>query len=152
MDATHTGHVITDTGGRFLDFDRRYCGILGYGRDELLSMTLQQVTHPEDLPRNLGLLRRLLSHDEPFAIRKRYVRRDRSVVRVENHVSMLAGERAEGAARLCAASTLTWTAPHSVASTATHRQALRDDAEALRERSRRLLAEGRRLRGRLISN
>ena len=140
METTHVGHVITDVEGRFLDFDRRYCAILDYGRDELLSMTLRRVTHPDDMPRNAALLRRLLSDDEPFTIRKRYVRRDGSVVWVENHVSMLTGAAVDGAVRLCAASTFTWTAPHSLASTATYCQTLRREAKALCERSRQIRA------------
>ena len=36
MDASHTGHAIADTNGRFLDFDRCYSGVLGPGRGELL--------------------------------------------------------------------------------------------------------------------
>ncbi len=37
------GFAIVDSQGRFLDVNEAYCGLLGYSRDELLSMTLAQV-------------------------------------------------------------------------------------------------------------
>ena len=65
MEASPTRHAVTDLDGRFLGFDRRYCGILDYGRDELLSLSLRQVTHPDDLARNVALLRRLCPPTSP---------------------------------------------------------------------------------------
>jgi PAS domain S-box-containing protein len=83
------GVAETDLTGRFTSVNRRYCEILGYSCDELLTMRMQDVLHEEDRPANLERRERLVSHGEPFDIEKRYVRKDGSTVWVHNSVSRL---------------------------------------------------------------
>ncbi|MCR5874866.1 PAS domain S-box protein [Phenylobacterium sp. J426] len=77
----------TDMAGRFLLVNDRLCEILGRSREQLLDLTMQQVTHPDDLPTNLLFFERLSETGEPFVIEKRYLRADGSSVWVRNHVS-----------------------------------------------------------------
>ncbi|HEY1264212.1 MAG TPA: PAS domain S-box protein, partial [Terriglobales bacterium] len=42
--------------GEFLQVNRALCDFLGYSADELLGLTLQQVSHPDDLPSCASLL------------------------------------------------------------------------------------------------
>jgi PAS domain-containing protein len=51
VDQTSAGIAQTDLTGRFELVNERYCEITGYSRDELLGMRMQEITHPEDLPR-----------------------------------------------------------------------------------------------------
>src|SRR5659263_762320 len=37
--------------GRFLNVNAAFCRMLGYSKDELLSMGFAEVMHPDDLPR-----------------------------------------------------------------------------------------------------
>jgi PAS domain S-box-containing protein len=77
-----------DLSGRFTFVNDRYCEILGRSREELLAgLQMQDVTHPEDLPRNLSLLERLVEDGTPFQLEKRYVQPDGRVVWVGNSVS-----------------------------------------------------------------
>ena len=39
-----------DAQGRLLEVNDKQCDILGYSRDELLQLSLTDVTHPEDMP------------------------------------------------------------------------------------------------------
>jgi PAS domain S-box-containing protein len=66
----------TDLTGRFLFVNRRFCDILGYEESELLGLRMQQITEPEDLPRNLILFDRLVQGGPDFVIEKRYRRKD----------------------------------------------------------------------------
>jgi len=66
----------TDLSGRFLFVNRRFCDILGYEESELLGLRMQQITEPEDLPRNLTLFNRLVQGGPDFVIEKRYRRKD----------------------------------------------------------------------------
>ncbi|MFT0531703.1 putative bifunctional diguanylate cyclase/phosphodiesterase [Castellaniella hirudinis] len=44
------GVALTDIGtGRWLQVNQRYCDIIGYTRDELRTMSFQELTHPDDL-------------------------------------------------------------------------------------------------------
>lgn len=63
--------------GRFLRVNQKLCDIVGYDRDELLEMTFQGLTHPDDLPRDLELTGRLHRGEiDHFTMEKRYVRKD----------------------------------------------------------------------------
>lgn len=81
------GIAQVDLTGRFVLVNRRQCEILGRSREELLQMRMQDVTHPDDLPRNLAMLERLVKEGRGFVIEKRYVRPDGTSVWVNNSVS-----------------------------------------------------------------
>ena len=67
--------------GRFLRVHQHYCDILGYTREEMTRLTLQEITHPGDLHENLDHLERLqVGLIRDFSIEKRYIRKDGSVV------------------------------------------------------------------------
>jgi PAS domain S-box-containing protein len=73
--------------GLFVTVNDRYCEITGYSRPELLQMRKQDITHPEDQPRNRELFRRCVEEHEPFEVEKRYLRKDGSAVWVHNSVA-----------------------------------------------------------------
>src|SRR3954462_2675897 len=81
------GLVEKDLDGRFLRMNDRYCEIVGRTREELIGMRTQDITHPDDLPRNALLFQRAIGAGEPFEIEKRYCRPDGSAVWVNNSVS-----------------------------------------------------------------
>ena len=88
---TNAGIAQTDLAGRFVLVNERYCEIVGRSREALVSgLTMQDITHPDDVPRNLEPFQKLVSGGGPdFVIEKRYVRPDGSPVRVNNSVSVV---------------------------------------------------------------
>jgi len=80
LEQSAAGVCETDMTGRIVLVNDRYCQILGYRREELLGRRMQEITHPEDLPRNLELFARMVEQGIPFEIEKRYLRPDGSVV------------------------------------------------------------------------
>jgi PAS domain S-box-containing protein len=77
--AVGIAHVGMD--GRWLRVNERLCEILDYPRDELLKLTFQAITHPDDLDRDLELAGQLLRGDiDRYSMEKRYRRRDGSWV------------------------------------------------------------------------
>ncbi len=90
---THSiaGVAEVDLDGRYLFANQRYCEIIGRPVEELLGLTMQQISHPEDLVSNLALFERLAREGVPFVIEKRYVRPDGSHIWVNNSVSGLRG-------------------------------------------------------------
>jgi PAS domain S-box-containing protein len=90
VNQTIGGIAETDLTGKFTMVNARYCEITGYTREKLLNgMRMQDVTHPDDLPKNQELFGRLMTDGESFEIEKRYVRPDGSIVWVHNSVSAI---------------------------------------------------------------
>ena len=77
----------TDLTGRFVHTNERYCEMVGYSAAELSQMRVQEITHPEDLPRHLEMLDELARSGTGFTIEKRYIRKDGSIIWVSNSVS-----------------------------------------------------------------
>jgi PAS domain S-box-containing protein len=67
--------------GRFEYVNAGFCNIVGYSREELLQLTWQQITHPDDLLADQGLANLVLAGKLPhYTIEKRYLRKDGSPV------------------------------------------------------------------------
>lgn len=75
--------------GRVVEVNDRYCQMLGYTREEILKMNLGELTHPEDLDRNMVLLKDCIANGNDFLITKRYVCRDGSIIWVNNSISIV---------------------------------------------------------------
>jgi PAS domain S-box-containing protein len=86
------GMASVGTDGRFLRVNRALCDILGYSAQELVGMTFQAVTHPEDLDADLALAGQLARGEIPrYSLEKRYIRKDGRIVDVELSGSVLHG-------------------------------------------------------------
>ena len=76
--------------GRFATVNDTLCAITGYGREELLQRTFQDITHPDDLEADVALASRLASGElQQYTMEKRYIRRDGSIVFVNMSGSAL---------------------------------------------------------------
>ena len=77
--AVGMAHVEVD--GSWLRANHKLCEITGYTEDELLEKTFQDITHPEDLGKDLEQARKLLDGEiETYSMEKRYLRKDGSIV------------------------------------------------------------------------
>ena len=86
--AVGIAHVGPD--GKWLRVNERLAEALGYGREELLARTFQEITHPDDLDVDVAHVQALLRGEaERYAMDKRYVRRDGSLVWVRLSVSLV---------------------------------------------------------------
>jgi PAS domain S-box-containing protein len=70
--------------GRFVKVNRRFCEITGHDREELLTLSAADITHPDDRERDRELIARALRRETPgWTSRKRYRRKDGAVVWVQ---------------------------------------------------------------------
>ncbi|HSM54586.1 MAG TPA: PAS domain S-box protein [Candidatus Sulfomarinibacteraceae bacterium] len=86
--AVGMSHLSLD--GTWLRVNRRLCEIVGCTRQELLAMTFQDITHPDDLEEDLQNLRRLLDGEiRSYQMEKRYFHKNGDVVWVLLTVSLV---------------------------------------------------------------
>jgi PAS domain S-box-containing protein len=70
--------------GRYLHVNRKLCQMLGYSEQEMLQLTLHEVTHPDDRERSAATLKAsFVDGSEEFSIEKRYVRKDGAIIWVQ---------------------------------------------------------------------
>jgi len=89
FDQMVAGVAESDLDGCIITANDRYCEILGYPREEILRLKMQDITHPDDLPGNLEQFQRCREEGTAFEIEKRYIRKDGSIVWVHNSVSLV---------------------------------------------------------------
>ncbi|HEY6451175.1 MAG TPA: PAS domain S-box protein [Steroidobacteraceae bacterium] len=76
--------------GRFLLCNPAFCRMLGYGTDELVGISIGQVTHAEDFGLNAAEIERLwLGEIDAYSLEKRYVRKDGSPMWVRVTASLV---------------------------------------------------------------
>lgn len=67
--------------GRYIRVNQRFCDLLGYSEAELLALTYQDVTHPDDLVSQAEQERRLFEGEKAWTtFEKRYLRKDGDTV------------------------------------------------------------------------
>lgn len=83
------GMALVSTAGRFLQVNKSLCTILEYDAEELLALTFQEITHPDDLEEDLDYLHKMLSREsETYCMRKRYRSKSGGVVWAKLTVSL----------------------------------------------------------------
>ena len=86
--AVGIAHVGTD--GRWLRVNDRLCAIVGYPAEELRKLSLQDITHPEDLEPDHNFTGQILSGElQSHSMEQRFIRKDRSVVWVIHTASLV---------------------------------------------------------------
>ncbi|MGC2549420.1 MAG: PAS domain S-box protein [Candidatus Sulfotelmatobacter sp.] len=82
--------------GRLLRVNDKLTEITGYSKDELLKMTFQEITHPEDLGEDVSQGDQVKSGAlETYSMEKRYIRKDGSIIWVNLTVSGARNEKGE---------------------------------------------------------
>ncbi|TCS37840.1 PAS domain S-box-containing protein [Paucimonas lemoignei] len=75
------GMALVGLDGRWLDVNNSMCEIVGYTRPELLKLTFQDVTHPDDLDADLEFAKHLLEgRISSYHLEKRYIKKNGETV------------------------------------------------------------------------
>ncbi|MDO8250257.1 MAG: PAS domain S-box protein [Rhodoferax sp.] len=75
------GIALVAPNGGWLSVNQELCDIVGYSQEELLSLTFQDITHPDDLETDLSLLQQLvLGEVDRYQLEKRYLRKNGDTV------------------------------------------------------------------------
>ena len=81
FDQAAIGVTQTALDGRYLRVNQAFCRMLGYSEAELLGLTFEQISHPDDTMNSAERRARLLAGDRvPTAVEKRYLHKGGSTV------------------------------------------------------------------------
>ncbi|GEM_PF-749553 len=88
------GMAIIDREYRFVSVNARLCQMLGYAPEELAARTLLDITHPQDIERDLGLKLQLFTGEIPsYQIQKCYLKKNDEIVWVHLTCSVVRDDR-----------------------------------------------------------
>lgn len=83
FDGAPIGVLLVSPTGQFLRANARYCDLIGYTEAELLTLTLQDITHPADLKADLEGLRHMMTGEtRSHQMKKRYITKQGTTVPV----------------------------------------------------------------------
>lgn len=86
--AVGIAHVATD--GSWLRVNQKLCDIVGYTREELLKLTFQDITYPDDLDIDLNYVNSCLKGEiDTYSMEKRYIKKQGNIVWINLTVSLL---------------------------------------------------------------
>lgn len=81
LDNAPIGMAVVSIEGRFILVNNSLCELVGYKKEELETLTFQEITHSDDLEANLAKVRQLLEGSfTSYHMEKRYVRKDEQIV------------------------------------------------------------------------
>ena len=90
FDYSGIGMALLSPEGKWLDVNNVLCTMTEYTKEELLRITLQDITFPEDLYNDQALVKRLLTRQiSTYNIEKRYISRKKKIVLASLTVSVV---------------------------------------------------------------
>ena len=90
-----TGVVQADADGRITLVNRKFCDMLGYDMDELLTLTVIGITAPGSVEATLAALQKVVAGDAGAVVQKQYRRKDGSFLWATSSVSAMRGPAGE---------------------------------------------------------
>ncbi|MBX3036079.1 MAG: PAS domain S-box protein [Anaerolineales bacterium] len=83
------GMALVSLEGKWLKVNPKVCEIVGYAEGELLNLTFQDITHPDDLDLDLNYVRQMIAGEiETYQMEKRYFHKNKNIVWVLLSVSL----------------------------------------------------------------
>ncbi|MBE9162030.1 PAS domain-containing hybrid sensor histidine kinase/response regulator [Tychonema sp. LEGE 06208] len=88
------GMAIVSLDGHWINVNSALCQIIGYSPEELLALTFQNITHPDDLEADLSYVHQLLAGEiSTYQIEKRYFHKQGHIVWIVLNASLVQDER-----------------------------------------------------------
>jgi diguanylate cyclase (GGDEF)-like protein/PAS domain S-box-containing protein len=93
FDNAPIGMALVGLEGQWLDVNQALCDLVGYSEEELLGMTFQDLTHPDELDADLALVHDVLAgRRSTYQMHKRYIHADGRVIWALLSVSLATDE------------------------------------------------------------
>ena len=96
FDTSPIGIALVSPEGKWLRVNNAISKIVGYTPDELLKLTFQDITHPEDLEIDLEYVQQMLHGEiEEYEMEKRYIHKKGHIVWIQLNVSLVRNNNEE---------------------------------------------------------
>jgi len=96
FESTIMGIAFGDLNGRFIDINPAMQRILGYSIDELMRLSMAEITHADDIEKDFALFQEVLEGKHSYyQIEKRYIHKSGRVIWGNVHVSVVCKENGE---------------------------------------------------------
>ncbi|WP_409479675.1 PAS domain S-box protein [Pseudobdellovibrio sp. HCB154] len=90
------GMALISLEGGWIKVNQSVCDLLGYTKSELMQLTFQQITHPDDLARDLDYVRMLLDGKiKTYGMEKRYFTKSKQIVWAHLSVSLVRNQKGD---------------------------------------------------------
>ncbi|MCP4297437.1 MAG: PAS domain S-box protein, partial [Proteobacteria bacterium] len=90
------GIALVSPEGHWLRVNRALCEIVGYPEPELLTLTFQEITYPDDLEADLNYVNQMLAGEIPYYhMEKRYIHKKGHIIWILLSVSLVRNENGE---------------------------------------------------------
>jgi diguanylate cyclase (GGDEF)-like protein/PAS domain S-box-containing protein len=87
------GMAIVSLDGKWLNVNNKLCDIVGYSKEELENLTIQEITYQDDLEIDLDNKAKLLSGKiQSYQIEKRYINKAHQLIWIVTNVSIVRGK------------------------------------------------------------
>jgi two-component system, cell cycle sensor histidine kinase and response regulator CckA len=87
------GMALVSSEGKFIKTNRSLCALFEYTEDELLNTSFQELTHPDDLEKDLDLMRQTLAGErDSYQMEKRYFNKSGDILWTILAVSLIRNE------------------------------------------------------------
>ncbi|GAB3513990.1 sensor histidine kinase [Emticicia fontis] len=84
------GMALVSPEGKWIKVNKQICKITGYNEGELMKLTFQDITHPDDLDKDLSLVGQMLNKEiDNYEMEKRYFHKNGQIVWVHLTVSLV---------------------------------------------------------------
>lgn len=94
LDMAPIGMAIIALDGKYLEVNHALCRLTGYTKDELLSLSYQDITHPDDITNDRLSVEQLINGKiNLYHTEKRYLRKDGGMIWVQITASILADKQ-----------------------------------------------------------
>lgn len=81
FESASIGMGLVSLEGKFLRVNKSLCDLLGYTEKEFMNLTFQEITHPDDLDRDLGFVGKLINDEiKNYQIEKRYFTKNGEII------------------------------------------------------------------------
>lgn len=81
FESSAIGMGLLDSFGNWIKVNRSLCTMLGYAQEELLTLSFQKITHPDDLFEDLDKAKKLFNREiESYNLEKRYLTKSGNII------------------------------------------------------------------------
>ncbi|WP_017931159.1 sensor histidine kinase [Robiginitomaculum antarcticum] len=96
MEHSAIGMALLNPSGQWLKVNQALCDIIGYSESELLSVTFQDISHPDDLTADMNNIKQLITADiQTYTMEKRYFHKDKRAIWTLQTVSVVRDENSK---------------------------------------------------------